>query len=149
MFDATNFSDKLTEQMLLHDYSVEELSKTLGVSQATIYNFKKGRYKQPNTNIFFSIIELFQCSSDYMLGFLEFPPEGIIYHAPIRKYGTRLKELLKERNLTQQQFIDDMKISTNLAYKWFSDKSLPTIEYLIKIANYFEISIDTLIQRTK
>ena len=73
MFDVLSFVDKLNEQMLLAGYNVKMLADAIHVSPSTIYNLRKGRYKQPDTLVFFSLIELFNCSADYMLGLLEFP----------------------------------------------------------------------------
>ena len=149
MFDGLVFTDRVNEQMLLSGYTVKQLTDAMGVSPSTIYNLRKGRYKQPDTSTFFLLIEVFHCSADYMLGLIDFPFEPTVYYSPLRTYGTRLKELLKERGKTQQAFIEDMKISSNLAHKWFSDKTLPGIDYLIKIAEYFDLSVDALIGRVK
>ena len=149
MFEVANFADKLSEQMLQYPVSVKQLSENINVSYSTIYNFLKGRYKQPNTEIFFRLIEYFQCSADYMLGLVEFPVECVTYYPPLRLYGQRIKELLKARKTTQLQFIEDLHISSNLAYTWLSDKALPTIEYLIKLSHYFDMSVDMFIQRVK
>lgn len=146
MFDPNVFADRLSEQMLLRGYTADDLAKILGVSVSTIYNLKKCRYKQPSTEVFFLLIEHFQVSADYMLGFVDFPPEAV-YHSPLRKYGAKLKSLLKERNRTQKDLIEDLNISSHLLYKWISNKTLPTIESLIKLANYFDISIDALTER--
>ena len=149
MFDGLNFADKLNEQMLLGSYDVKTLAEAINVSPSTIYNLRKCRYKQPDTVVFFSLIETFNCSADYMLGLIEFPSDNTVYHPPLRNYGARLKALLKEKGETQQSFIEDMNISSHLAYKWFSDKTLPGVDYLIRIAEHFDISVDTFIERVK
>lgn len=149
MFDGLNFVDKLNEQILLGGYDVQRLADAIHVSPSTVYNLRRCRYKQPDTLVFFALIEEFNCSADYMLGLVEFPSENVVYYPPLRKYGTRLKTLLKKTGDTQKNFIEKMNISTNLAYKWFSDKTLPGVDYLIRIANYFDISVDTLIERVK
>ncbi len=149
MFNPKNFSDRLVEQMTLSGYDPQGLAKQISCSHSTIYNLLNDKYKQPSTKVFFSIIEFFNCSADYMLGLLEFPFEGAVYHPPLRFYGARIRELLKWRGETQKTFIENMNISSNLAYKWLADKTLPTIEYLIKLADYFDMSVDTFIQRTK
>ena len=148
MLDTMIFADRLQEQMTLRGYDTKRLAEAIGVSVSTIYNFLQGRYTQPDTNIFFDLIEHFDCSADYMLGLTEFP-EDVSYFPPLRTYGTRLRELLKTHNLTQQAFIEQMKISSNLVHKWLSNQTLPTVEYLIKLSNFFEITVDALIQRTK
>jgi len=82
-----------------------------------------------------------------MLGFVEFPPDNVIYHTPLRTYGAKIRTLLKERNLKQKDIIEDMKISSNLLYKWLSTNALPTVETLIRLSNYFDISVDALTER--
>ncbi len=149
MFNISTFADRLNEQMLLGGYDAQALADAIHVSPSTIYNLKRCRYKQPDTLVFFALIEEFHCSADYMLGLIDFPPDNAIYHSPLQKYGTRLKELLKSKGETQQSFINNMRISNNLGYKWFSDKSLPSVYYLIRIAEYFDISVDSLIERVK
>ncbi|MBR2442116.1 MAG: transcriptional regulator [Clostridia bacterium] len=149
MEHVSSFPDRLLEQMTLNGYNAQGLAKQIACSHSTIYNLLNDKYKQPSTEIFFSIIEHFNCSADYMLGFLEFPFEGAVYHPPLRIYGARIRELLKARKEKQKTFIENMHISSNLAYQWLSDKALPTIEYLIKLANYFDITVDVFIQRTK
>ena len=149
MFDKVGFTDKINEFMLLNGYTATTLAETISVSPSTVYNLLQNRYKQPDTEVFFKLIECFDYSADYMLGFVEFPAEGTHYYPPIRKYGNKLRTLLKQKGETQKTFIDNMKISSCLAYKWLSDKTLPSVDYLIKIANYFEITVDNLIERTK
>ncbi|MBQ8394223.1 MAG: transcriptional regulator [Clostridia bacterium] len=147
MFDQNVFADRLSEQMLLQGYDIKALAKALEVSPSTIYNLKKCRYKQPATDVFFKIVELFQVSADYMLGFVEFPPDGVVYHVPLRTYGAKIRTLLKERNLKQKDIIEDMKISSNLLYKWLSTDTLPTVETLIRLSDYFDMSIDAFTER--
>ena len=149
MFDRLGFVDKINEYMLLKGLDAKALATAISVSPSTVYNLLQNRYKQPNTNVFFKLIEYFDCSADYILGFVEFPLEGTLYHPPLRKYGDKLKTLLRQKGETQKTFIENMKISSFLAYKWLSNKALPSVESLIKIANYFEISVDSLIERIK
>ena len=143
-----HFVEKLKEQMILRNIDARILSEAIQVDRSTISNWKRGKYI-PSTGAFFRLIEYFDCSADYMLGLIEFPAENIKYHPPLQTYGQRLRSLLEENHLSQSAFIEDMKISKNLAYQWLSDKALPSVEYLIKIANYFDISVDILIERVK
>ena len=149
MFDRVGFTDKINEFMLLNGYTATTLAEAISVSPSTIYNILQNRYKQPDTEIFFKLIDFFGYSADYMLGFVEFPLDEVRYYPPIRTYGDKLRTLLKNKGETQKSFIENMKISSCLAYKWLSNKTLPSVEYLIKIANYFEITVDVLIERTK
>ncbi len=148
MFPKNVFADRVYEQMLSHSYTVKTLANKIEVSLSTIYDIFKTKYNQPSTGVFLSLLEAFDCSADYMLGFLEFPPENVVYHSPLRTYGAKLRTLLQERGITQKQFFTDLNISSNLIYKWLNDQTVPSVEYLIKIAEYFDLTVDSLIERT-
>lgn len=63
-------------------------------------------------------------------------------------FGERLKILRKNKNLTQQQMatLFDM---TERGYRSYElDKSTPHYETLIKLAEYFNVSVDYLMGRT-
>ena len=135
--------------MLLDGYTPTTLAEKIDSVPSTIYDLLRCRYKQPSTTVFFNLIETFGCSADYLLGFVDFPPPEVVYHPPLRCYGARIRTLLAERKQTQALFIKNMGISSNLAHRWLSNQTLPTVEYLIKLANYFDISVDAFINRIK
>ena len=147
MIVLSNFVERLNEQMILRNINTKTLSEAIKVDKSTISHWKTEKYI-PSTRAFFRLVDYFQCSADYILGLTDFPMENVIYAQPLTSYGNRLRTLLKEHNLSQNTFIKDLNISTNLGYQWLADKALPSIEYLVKIANYFEISVDVLIGRT-
>lgn len=60
----------------------------------------------------------------------------------------RINELIKEKNITKKEFADAIGASKALVTIWTQGKSLPTVAYLIKIADYFEVSTDYLLGRT-
>lgn len=62
-------------------------------------------------------------------------------------FGTNLKKIRKLKSLSQQELADiiDLKRGTLGAYE--EGRSEPKIDTLIRIANYFSISIDGLLQR--
>lgn len=62
-------------------------------------------------------------------------------------FGKNIKKIRKVKNLSQQGFADifDLKRATLGAYE--EGRSEPKIETIIKVANYFSISIDQLLTR--
>ena len=56
--------------------------------------------------------------------------------------------LLQERNVTTYRLSKDTKISNGLVTGWTQGNKIPSGENLIKIADYFDISIDFLLGRT-
>lgn len=59
----------------------------------------------------------------------------------------RLKELRKEKGLSQTIVSNTLSISQQLYSNWENATREPNISMLIKIADYYEISVDYLIGR--
>ncbi len=59
-------------------------------------------------------------------------------------FAQRLKELRKERNMTQIEFAKEFNISSGTIAMWETGKRTPDNEMMIKIANYFNVSLDYL-----
>lgn len=61
------------------------------------------------------------------------------------KFGDKLYELRKKRNLTQEDLALLLDISDKAVSKWENGTSKPTIENLSKLSKIFDISLDELI----
>ena len=59
----------------------------------------------------------------------------------------KLSSLRKSRGLTQEELASELFISRSMIAKYETGKAYPTNEILQKIADYFEISVDELVQR--
>ena len=59
----------------------------------------------------------------------------------------KLSNLRKKRGLTQEELALELFISRSMIAKYETGKAYPTNEILQKIADYFEISVDELVQR--
>ena len=60
----------------------------------------------------------------------------------------RLKELRKSRGISQQKLATDLHTNQNTISRYETGEREPGIVELIKIADYFHISIDYLVGRT-
>lgn len=61
-------------------------------------------------------------------------------------FGERLKQLRKEKKVSQKTLADTLFISQQAIAKWESDKSSPNPETVRKIAEYFNVSTDYLLE---
>ncbi len=61
--------------------------------------------------------------------------------------GEKLKELRKAENLTQQQLADKLKISRVNYTRYENGSVRPDYETLIKIADFYDISLDDIFNR--
>ena len=61
----------------------------------------------------------------------------------------RLKELRKKKGLSQLRLATDLNTTQNTISRYETGEREPGIDELIKIADYFNVSIDYLIGRTE
>jgi transcriptional regulator with XRE-family HTH domain len=66
-----------------------------------------------------------------------------------RVISLRLKELRQARNMTQLKLALELNMSQNTISRYESGEREPGISELITIADYFNISIDYLLERTE
>ena len=59
----------------------------------------------------------------------------------------RLSELMKKNNIQQQEMAEILNVSRASIYKYQQGKAEPSIEGLVKIADYFNVSLDYLCER--
>ncbi len=59
-------------------------------------------------------------------------------------FGDRLKELRQEKNIGQIQLAKDLGVGKSVISLWKLNRCEPTLSNLIKIAQYFGVSIDYL-----
>lgn len=62
----------------------------------------------------------------------------------IHLFGDRLKELRKERNLTQEDIGNLCNVAKNTVSSWEKNINQPNFEIVKKLAQYFGVSIDFL-----
>lgn len=62
---------------------------------------------------------------------------------------TRLRELLRERKITQSKLSSDVGILNQSISQYLDGSVTPPLEKLIRLADYFDVSIDYLLGRTE
>lgn len=58
-----------------------------------------------------------------------------------QKIGSFLKELRKEKNLTQEKFAEMMGVSNRSVSRWETGSNLPDLDILIQIADFYEVEL--------
>ena len=59
----------------------------------------------------------------------------------MQSIGSRIKDLRKQQNVTQEKMGSDLNIDRSIISRWESGKMEPTIEQLKMISYYFRIPI--------
>ena len=61
-------------------------------------------------------------------------------------FASKIKELRKNQNLTQQDLADILKVSRSSISKWETKASYPDITTLVQISDHFSVSLDYLLK---
>lgn len=63
------------------------------------------------------------------------------------KFTDNLDMLLREKGITRTQLFKELKLGKNSFVNWSSRDSLPSGDTLVKLADYFDVTLDQLIGR--
>lgn len=67
------FSKRITELRKKHGYSQDDLAYLLGMVQPTVLKWENGKITNPNSDAVIKLANLFNCSTDYVLGLTKNP----------------------------------------------------------------------------
>ena len=60
--------------------------------------------------------------------------------------GDKIKELRNEKNMYQQDLANALMVSKSTVAMWETNKRVPDKSMLVKIAEYFDITVDYLLE---
>lgn len=63
--------------------------------------------------------------------------------------GDRLRELREERGMKQEDLASIINVERQSISNYENDKSCPSLENLVRLADFFEVTTDYLLGRTK
>ncbi|MDE6103187.1 MAG: helix-turn-helix domain-containing protein [Oscillospiraceae bacterium] len=63
-------------------------------------------------------------------------------------FGERLQQLRKQKGITQRKLGEDLDLPLNFISQFENGKRRANYKTLILIADYFDVSVDYLVQRT-
>lgn len=141
----SKLSEQLIELMNEDGLTQKTLAEKLNTSHSKISLYINDK-SLPAFDVFVMLIEFFNCSADYLIGKNDYPERERIYLS-VQPFGPRLKQILKERKISQYSFQKSAKISWSVLHSWFTEKSLPSIDNLKKVAEKLDCSVDYLLGR--
>lgn len=121
-----------------------ELAKATGIDTSTILTLLRGD-GLPYVDTLVTLADYFNCPTDYLLGLSDMPVNGNFKSRP--PFSERLTFLLQHFNVTKYRLEKDTKLSEKTVNRWHNGKTQPTVESLIKLARYFDCSVDFLLGR--
>lgn len=67
----------------------------------------------------------------------------------MKVFAERLLELRKEEQMSQAALAKKLNVSYSVVCYWETNRSEPTAPNLVKLADFFEVSVDYLLGRTE
>ncbi len=141
---CANFVENLKELMFEQGLSVKEFAERIGIYESTVYNYMRGS-RQPTLKLLVKIADYFSCSADYLLGRVS--EYGKVSYRQCPPFSQRLAFLLKYFGVNKYQMCKEVPVTHSVIYAWQSGQSLPTLDYAVKLADYFHCSVDFVLGR--
>lgn len=60
--------------------------------------------------------------------------------------GTKIIEIIKQKNMTQEDFAKIFHVTRQTVSNWENEKSYPDLQTLVQISNEFNVSLDTMLK---
>lgn len=142
---SPEFKKRLAELIEEKGCSKREFAQQVGVSKdviirGTMYGIV------PSLQSLIKIADSLNMPLDYLLGRNE---DAHFYKSETgATFHTRIVELANEKGVKYSEIAHKMPFPNSYFYDWQREKTLPSLEYLRAIAEYFKVSIDYLLGRT-
>lgn len=111
--------------------SQEKLGEEVGVSQQTINNYEKG-LREPKLKMWEKLADFYGVSTEYLMGLSK------------ASVGQRINQLRVSHSITQVELAKAISVSAQLISKYEKDERYPKIDKLKKLADYFEVPLNSL-----
>ena len=145
MVNLSKLSENLKELMAEHGLNQTSLAEAMHTCSSKLSSYITGR-RAPNYKTFVALAEFFHCSADFLLGLKEYPCEEENYRSS-QPFGERLRVILQKSGISQYLFIKQTRISWGVFYNWLTGKSDPSVDNLVRVAKYFDCSVDFVLGR--
>lgn len=145
MIIMSNFVERLDELMFDNQLTVKMLTKEINIQRATINRYLSGEVL-PSLQTAVKLADLFHCSVDYLLGLTNTTPDSFL---PCPPFAERLKFLLEHFHCTQYRLYTYGDFPPSAVPNWLHGKYTPSLDNVVKIAKFFDRSVDFILGREK
>ena len=145
MVNLSKLSENLKELMNERGLNQTTLAQAMHTCSSKMSSYLTGK-RAPNYPSFLAFLAFFHCSADFLLGLSEEPREEVPYN-PVPPFGECLRKMLEKTQTSQYAFIKRSGISWGVCYHWLTGTSAPSMDNLVRIARFFDCSVDALLGR--
>ena len=146
MVILSKFAENLLALMNEHNLNAPAFAKLFGAHRTSITGYLRGE-RLPDYPLFVAIVEHFNLSADVLLGRIDYSTEQTFH--PVQPFGDMLRKAMDESKISQYRLQKDLHLSSATTYSWLQNKSIPSMEHVIQLADYMEITVDYLLGRIK
>ncbi len=140
----SNFAEKLDELMFDENINGKELADILGISKQQIY-YVLNHKRMPSLDVLIRVANHFSCTTDFLLG--REPESKAKTFRPVPPFPQQLAFLLDYFHVKKYRLCKEVPITHSVIYNWQRGKFAPSLDYIIKLADYFGCSVDFVIGR--
>ncbi len=143
---AETLDELIFEQNTKAKLDAKTLAENLGVRGSTITRYLREE-RVPTLKNLVLLADYFNCTTDYLLG----RENENFYHAFKRcpPFHEQFCFILEYYSYSPFQFSKEAKIHQSRVYAWKTGKRIPSLDNIIKIADFFQCSVDFVIGREK
>ena len=144
MVILSNFAENLLALMQEHNLNAPALGKILNMDRSNITRYLRGE-RLPNYRVFIALIEYFNVSADVLLGRLDYCAVKIFQ--PVQPFGKMLRKVMDETKVSQAELQRELHFSSATPYMWLENKRIPSMEHIVQLADYLDVTVDYLLGR--
>ncbi|MBQ3505363.1 MAG: helix-turn-helix domain-containing protein [Clostridia bacterium] len=141
----SKFIERLKELMEDNGLKPLGLAEKMGVNRNTITNYLSSA-RRPSFKNFVKLLDIFNCSADFLLGLVAFETTDVVYHT-VPPFCQRFHSIMKEYGMTQYALHQKTNFSYDNFRKWLDGAAEPYADSLERLAQAFDCSVDYLIGR--
>ena len=142
----SKLSENLKDLMNEAEIKAPALALATGIDSSTILTLLRGD-GLPYVDTLVRLADYFHCSADYLLGLKDLPEEITFRQCP--PFSEQLTSLLNHFKVTKYRLEKETGLSEKTVNRWHNGKTHPTVESLIRLAAYFDCSVDFVLGRVK
>ena len=145
MINLSKTAENIRELMDEHELTQAQLACKLGTGRSKLSDMLNAR-TAPAYPTMLALAEYFNCSADFILGLSEYPGEDGQYR-PAAPFKNRLRAMLEESGKSQYSLVKQTGISWSVLHGWLKGRTRPSAANLVKLAQFFDCSVDFLLGR--
>lgn len=142
--NLSNFAERLSELLFENDLNPPKLAKAIGCKRNTINRYLSGN-NMPAVAILIRMADYFACTTDFLLGLEQENYANKFKTCP--PFQEQLPFLCRYFDKTKYALQKETKIPESAIYNWQRGKTSPTIDSIIKIAKFFQCTVDFVLGR--